>query len=52
MAGGREYPPGRRPVTRRPDGGIVIFMVDWLAQGYAGTFDILFGIAISNAGHL
>lgn len=32
--------------------GIVIFMIAWLVLGYTGIFDALFGIRISNDGHL
>lgn len=33
-------------------GGIVAFMLGWLALGYTGIFDALFGINISHHGHL
>lgn len=32
--------------------GIVVFMLAWLAIGYSGMLDALFGIHISNHGHL
>lgn len=32
--------------------GIVAFMLGWLALGYTGIFDALFGISIANHGHL
>lgn len=32
--------------------GIVVFMLAWLAIGYSGLLDALFGISISNHGHL
>lgn len=33
-------------------GGIVVFMLAWLAIGYSGLLDALFGITVSNHGHL
>lgn len=32
--------------------GIVVFMLAWLAIGYSGLLDALFGIQVSNHGHL
>lgn len=46
------YPLADPQAPFRLRGGIVIFMVGWLALGYTGIFDALFGIAISNNGHL
>lgn len=33
-------------------GGIVAFMLGWLAIGYSGVLDALFGLKVSNHGHL
>jgi GlpG protein len=44
------YADPRAPFRLR--GGIVIFMLGWLALGYTGIPDLLLGISISNHGHL
>lgn len=46
------YPFADPSAPFRLNRGIVIFMLAWLALGYTGLFDALFGISISNHGHL
>lgn len=46
------YPYADPRATFRLRGGIVIFMLGWLALGYTGIPDLLLGISISNHGHL
>lgn len=46
------YPYADPGAPFRLHGGIVLFMIGWLALGYTGLFDALFGIRISNDGHL
>lgn len=38
------------PFRLRP--GIVVFMLAWLAIGYSGLLDAIFGLQVSNHGHL
>lgn len=45
------YPFADPNATFRLRGGIVIFMLGWLALGYTGVLDVIFG-PISNNGHL
>jgi GlpG protein len=46
------YPAGDPGAPFRLQKGIVIFLIGWLAFGYTGIVDALFGIRISNHGHL
>lgn len=46
------YPLADPAAPFRVQKGIVIFLLGWLAFGYTGIFDALFGIRISNHGHL
>lgn len=46
------YPAADPAAPFRLQRGIVLFLIGWLALGYTGIFDALFGIRVSNHGHL
>lgn len=46
------YPFADPAAPFRLRGGIVAFMLGWLAVGYSGVLDALFGLYVSNHGHL
>lgn len=46
------YPYADPAAPFRLQRGIVLFLIGWLALGYTGIFDALFGIRVSNHGHL
>lgn len=46
------YPFADPTATFRLRGGIVAFLLGWLAVGYSGVLDALFGLHVSNHGHL
>lgn len=46
------YPLGDPGAPFRLRPGIVVFMLAWLAIGYSGLLDTLFGLQVSNHGHL